>query len=106
MQIIILIILRIKLTFGYTTNPSLIFCKVFSMASAVRKASARLILLFALSSKDLSSHCTAAVCCASATSIIKWRAKLQHLLETKLFYRLWQKMDRISHLSLLIGFLL
>lgn len=69
----------ILLTFEYTTNPSAIFCNVLRMASAVKKASAMLILLLALSSKDLSSHCTAAVCCASATNTIKCRARLQHL---------------------------
>ena len=39
-----------------------------------------LILRLAESSSERSNHCTDAVCWASATSTIKWRAMPQHLL--------------------------
>ena len=48
-------------TFGYTTSPSVMFCSVVNMISAVRKASDRLTLLLALSSSVLSIHCTECV---------------------------------------------
>ena len=55
------------------------FWKVLRQTSAARKASGIVIRLLALSSSVLSNHWTEAVCIGPLTTVIRCRAREQHL---------------------------
>ena len=68
-----------KLNIFFSSLDFVITLTLSKCALMKRQSSYQCSDLLALSSSVLSSHCVAAVCCASPTSTIKWRARLQHL---------------------------
>ena len=63
-------IMRLRMTFGYTTRPSHTLSMMFRMASTAKKPSATATRLLAESSSVRSNHCVPAVNAGFSTSII------------------------------------
>ena len=64
-------ITRLRTTLGYTTRPSLMFSRMFRMASAARKPSAMATRLLAESSSVRSNHWVPVVKAGFSTSTIR-----------------------------------